>query len=48
MPVKVKVTGILGDWVNIGNSISKSADVAANAWFLVDSESFIKVDSLRK
>ena len=46
VPVYVEVASIVGDWVDIGNSLSTSQEVAANAWFLVDSESFIKVERL--
>lgn len=48
VPVNVNVSGRLGDWVNIGDSLPTHTEVAENAWFLVDSESFIKVDSLRQ
>lgn len=42
-PVYVKVPSIAGDWIDVGNSIHPDQEVAKNAWFLVDSESFIKV-----
>lgn len=48
VPVNINVSARLGDWVNIGDSLPKNTEVAENAWFLVDSESFIKVDSLRQ
>ena len=48
VPQTVTVKGVLGDWINIGGSLEKETEVAKNAWFLVDSESFIKVDSLKK
>jgi hypothetical protein len=46
VPAYVSVGDTRGDWVDIGKSLSKKAEVAANAWFMVDSESFVKVDSL--
>lgn len=44
VPVDVKVHGSAGDWVDIGNSIGNK-EVALNAWFLMDSESFIQVNN---
>lgn len=44
-PRYVQVRSIAGDWIDIGNSITEDQEVASNAWFLVDSESFIKVQS---
>lgn len=46
VPVYIKVFNLSGDWVDIGNSLNSSQPVAINAWFLVDSESFIKVERL--
>ncbi|MFD2162091.1 efflux RND transporter periplasmic adaptor subunit [Paradesertivirga mongoliensis] len=46
-PAYVSLLDRRGDWVDVGESISKKAEVAVNAWFMVDSESFVKVDSLR-
>ena len=46
VPVYVRVTSIAGDWIDIGNSIHPDQEVAANAWFLVDSESFIQVQEI--
>ena len=42
---KPKLISILdrsGDWVNIGSNWADDTEVAANAWFLVDSEGFVK------
>ena len=47
-PVYVSVNEHRGDWVDIGDSLDKNTEVAVNAWFMVDSESFIQVDSLKK
>ncbi|WP_051189623.1 efflux RND transporter periplasmic adaptor subunit [Daejeonella oryzae] len=44
--VYVEVRTINDDWVDVGNSLEKDEEVAENAWFLVDSESFIKVNRL--
>lgn len=46
VPVYADVKNISGEWVDIGNSIDITQEVAVNAWFLVDSESFIKVKNL--
>ena len=46
VPVYVAVKSISGEWIDIGNSIDMTQDVAVNAWFLVDSESFINVQSI--
>ncbi len=46
VPVYITVAERRGDWVDVGDSLPKDSDVAVNAWFLVDSESFVKVDSL--
>ncbi len=43
VPAYVQVKSLSDQWVNIGNSLSPAQEVAGNAWFLVDSESFIKV-----
>ncbi|NEU07281.1 efflux RND transporter periplasmic adaptor subunit [Flavihumibacter sp. R14] len=48
VPVWVTVAKRMGDWVDIRNSVSRDSEIAANAWFLVDSESFIKADSLKQ
>ena len=42
-PVYVKAGSVTGEWIDVGNSIHPDQEVAKNAWFLVDSESFIKV-----
>jgi membrane fusion protein, copper/silver efflux system len=47
VPVYITVVERRGDWVDIGDSLPKDMDVAVNAWFLVDSESFVRVDSLK-
>ena len=47
VPVYVKIKQHSGDWVDVADSLRKDQDVALNAWFMVDSESFVKVDSLR-
>lgn len=46
VPVYIKVNKISGDWVDIGDSLDAGQEAAANAWFLVDSESFIKAERL--
>ncbi|WP_069660354.1 efflux RND transporter periplasmic adaptor subunit [Arcticibacter eurypsychrophilus] len=46
VPVYVSIKSVTGDWVDIGNSI-QGQEVALNAWFLVDSESFIKVQDIK-
>ncbi len=48
VPVHVRVNRVLGDWADIGTSLPAETAVAENAWFLVDSESFVKVDSLKQ
>lgn len=45
VPVYVSVKNISGDWIDIGNSLSTTQELAVNAWFLVDSESFIQVQN---
>lgn len=46
-PAYVSVNERRGEWVDIGDSLNKNTEVAINAWFMVDSESFIQVDSLK-
>lgn len=46
IPVYVDVKALSGEWADIGNSIDEDLEVAVNAWFLVDSESFINVQNL--
>lgn len=48
VPVYVGVKNISGEWIDIGDSINMEQDVAVNAWFLVDSESFINVQSITR
>jgi Cu(I)/Ag(I) efflux system membrane fusion protein len=48
LPVYVDVRGISGQWVDIGSSLDSKKEVALNAWFLVDSESFINVQHLNE
>ncbi|WP_407429140.1 efflux RND transporter periplasmic adaptor subunit [Arcticibacter sp.] len=43
IPVDVKVQGFAGGWVDVGESIENKS-VALNAWFLMDSESFVQVN----
>ena len=47
-PVYTRVLNTMGDWVDIGKSISANTEIAANTWFLVDSESFVKPDSIKQ
>lgn len=47
-PVYVNVSTRMGDWVDIGKSLSSKTEIAANAWFMVDSESFVKPDSIKQ
>lgn len=44
-PVYVQVRSVGGEWIDIGDSLGENQEVASNAWFLVDSESFIKVQN---
>ncbi|WP_276347981.1 efflux RND transporter periplasmic adaptor subunit [Daejeonella sp. JGW-45] len=48
VPVYVAVKSVSGEWIDIGNSIDMTQDVAVNAWFLIDSESFINVQSITR
>jgi membrane fusion protein, copper/silver efflux system len=48
VPVYVTVGERRGDWVDIGDSLPKDADAAVNAWFMVDSESFVRVEKLNE
>ncbi|KAA8486656.1 multidrug efflux pump subunit AcrA (membrane-fusion protein) [Arcticibacter tournemirensis] len=43
VPDYVTVLGRAGDWLDVGTSISSDTELADNAWFLVDTESFVKV-----
>lgn len=46
VPVYVNVKAIAVDWIDVGESLKSSQKIAFNAWFLVDTESFIKVERL--
>lgn len=46
VPVYVSVKAIADDWVDIGESLNMNQKIAINAWFLVDTESFIKAERL--
>jgi len=46
IPVFVQVNTLSDKWVDIGNSFGDEQEIAINAWFLVDSESFIKAERL--
>lgn len=48
VPVYVEVKNITGSWADIGGSLDTTQEVAVNAWFMVDSESFIKAQSTEK
>jgi hypothetical protein len=34
------------DWIDVGESLKADQKIAINAWFLVDTESFIKAERL--
>jgi len=46
VPVDVKLQYQTDQWVDIGNTLETDAELALNAWFLVDSEGFIKAKRL--
>ncbi len=46
--VYVTVKSRAGNWVDISGSLDSSAEVAVNAWFMVDSESFVKVKKMEQ
>jgi membrane fusion protein, copper/silver efflux system len=46
VPVYVNVNSITTDWVDVGDSLKSDQKIAHNAWFLVDTESFIKAERL--
>jgi len=46
VPVFVKLKHRSDQWIDIGNSLEPDAELALNAWFLIDSESFIKAKRL--
>lgn len=41
-PRFISIKGRSGNWINVGDEVGTDTEVAANAWFLADSESFIK------
>jgi Cu(I)/Ag(I) efflux system membrane fusion protein len=45
-PVFVKVKQRADRWIDVGDSLKTDSELAINAWFLVDSESFIKAKRL--
>lgn len=46
VPVFVKLKHQADDWIDIGDSLEVDSELALNAWFLIDSESFIKAKRL--
>jgi multidrug efflux pump subunit AcrA (membrane-fusion protein) len=46
IPIYVKVNASADGWIDIGDSLKADQKIAINAWFLVDTESFIKVERL--
>jgi Cu(I)/Ag(I) efflux system membrane fusion protein len=46
VPVFVKLKHQADQWIDIGDSLEADAELAINAWFLVDTESFIKAKRL--
>ncbi|SDM43974.1 Multidrug efflux pump subunit AcrA (membrane-fusion protein) [Daejeonella rubra] len=46
VPVYIQVNKLTDEWVDIGNSLGPDQEIAINAWFLVDTESFIKAERL--
>jgi Cu(I)/Ag(I) efflux system membrane fusion protein len=46
VPVFVKLKHQADQWIDIGDSLEADAELALNAWFLIDSESFIKAKRL--
>ncbi|WP_207426961.1 efflux RND transporter periplasmic adaptor subunit [Pedobacter sp. SYSU D00535] len=46
VPRYVELVERRGNWVDVGSGLSKDTELAVNAWFLVDSESLVDVDSL--
>ena len=46
LPVSVKLINQTKEWIDIGDSLDADTEFALNAWFLVDSESFIKAERL--
>jgi len=46
VPVFVKLKHQADQWIDIGDSLKTDAELALNAWFLIDTESFIKAKRL--
>ena len=46
VPVFVKLKHQADQWIDIGDNLNADAELALNAWFLIDSESFIKAKRL--
>ena len=46
VPVYVQINTLSDEWADIGNSLGDKKEIAINAWFLVDTESFIKAERL--
>jgi hypothetical protein len=46
VPVYVDVKAMANDWIDVGESLKADQKIAINAWFLVDTESFIKAERL--
>ena len=46
VPVFVKLKHRVDQWIDVGDSLETDSELALNAWFLVDSESFIKAKRL--
>lgn len=46
VPVFVKLKHRADQWIDVGDSLETDSELAINAWFLVDSESFIKAKRL--
>lgn len=46
VPFYVDVKAMANDWIDVGESLKADQKIAINAWFLVDTESFIKAERL--
>ena len=46
VPIYVDVKAMANDWIDVGESLKADQKIAINAWFLVDTESFIKAERL--
>ncbi len=46
VPVYVKLKHQADQWIDIGDGMESDDELALNAWFLIDSESFIKAERL--